>query len=148
VQAAPAPEPSATALEVAAVHEALARLRAGRDPAGALRLLDEHDGRYPDGLLRDEAAEIRVEALLALGRLDEALPRLEALPAVILNGSPRLRVARGELLAARGRCADALADFAALPSTTTDGELEQRVRRGRALCAPTEAPPATPAGAL
>jgi hypothetical protein len=131
---APAAEPSPAALEVAGVHEALARLRAGHDPAGALRLLDQHDGRYPDGLLRDEAAAIRVEALLALGRLDEALERLQALPAAVLNGSPRLRVTRGELLAARGRCPDAIADFAAVLSAAPDGEIEQRARRGRAMC--------------
>ena len=143
-----APGSPAAATEVAKVHDALALLRAGNNPAGALRLLDQYDRRFPDGLLRDEVAAIRVEALLASGRLREALARLEAIPSPILDRSPRLRVVRGELRAATGRCPDALPDFAAVLSGSVSEELERRAARGQAAClsepAPATGPDAVP----
>jgi hypothetical protein len=131
----PALDPSPAADEVAIIHDALERLRGGKDAAAALRLVDEHDRRFPDGLLRDEASVTRIEALLALGRTGEALDRLESVSGALLERSPRLRLARGELRAARGRCREALADFAALASTASPGdEIDRRLARGRAAC--------------
>ncbi|HXI57324.1 MAG TPA: hypothetical protein VNO55_14755, partial [Polyangia bacterium] len=71
---------SGAATEVTQMRDALARLRTERDPAGALALLDDYDRRFPGGLLRDEAAATRIEALLAVGQSTEALERLESIP--------------------------------------------------------------------
>jgi hypothetical protein len=120
--------------EVAIVRDALRRLRGEKDAAAALRLLDEHDQRFPDGLLHDETAVTRIEALLALGRDREALQRLEVLAPALLDRSPRLQVTRGELRAAQGRCADALGDFSAVAASQPAGELARRIERGRAAC--------------
>jgi hypothetical protein len=116
------------------MRNALARLRTERDPAGALALLDDYDRRFPGGLLRDEAAATRIEALLAVGQSKVALERLESLPSDLLDRWPRLRIARGELRANHGRCDDALADFAALLSGPAGDEIEGRAQRGRAAC--------------
>jgi hypothetical protein len=138
VVGAPAPEPSSAATEIAQVRDALQALRADKDPDQALRLLDDYDRRFPDGLLREEVVVTRIEALLAAGRSVEALDRLDAFPRALLDHSPRLRVARGELRAAHRRCAEALADFAAALSASPGGEVERRAARGRAACdAPT-----------
>jgi hypothetical protein len=131
---AAASPPSAATAEISMVHDALEQLRGEKDGAGALRLLDEYDRRFPQGMLRDEADATRVEALLALGRTADALDRLEAMAPALLDRSSRLRVARGELRAARGRCQDALADFAAVASARSGGELARRIDRGRAAC--------------
>jgi hypothetical protein len=46
-------------------------LRTG-DPARALELLDEHERRFPKGILAEERSAERVTALCALGRVDQA----------------------------------------------------------------------------
>jgi hypothetical protein len=120
--------------EVTLVRDALESLRKKHEPAAALRLLESHERRFPDGLLRDEAAVIRIEALLALGRSAEALTRLEAIRPALVDGSPRLLVARGELRARAGRCQEALADFAVVLSMPVDDDLDGRASRGRASC--------------
>jgi hypothetical protein len=122
------------ATEVGQLHDAIERLRTQGDPSGALRRLDDHDRRFPRGLLHDEAAAMRVEALLALGRSAEALDRLEAIPQDLVDRSPRLLVARGELRASQGRCRDALVDFDRLLAHSGPGEIVRRATRGRAAC--------------
>ncbi len=54
------------------------------DGARALALLDEHDGRFPAGVLNPESGALRVQALCAAGRVEEAraaAARLRASPA-------------------------------------------------------------------
>jgi hypothetical protein len=50
-----------------------------RDAPRALRLLDEHATRFPDGAMRGEVRWLRVRSLERAGRLDEALSESEAL---------------------------------------------------------------------
>lgn len=126
--------PSPALAEVTQMRDALKRLRADRDPAGALPLLDDYDRRFPAGLLHDEVSAMRIEALMALDRTGEALERVEALPDSLLARWPRLRVARGELRANHGRCLDAMADFAALLSLPPDDEIRRRAEAGRDAC--------------
>jgi TolA-binding protein len=45
---------------------------AAHDPARALRLLDDHRQRFPDGQLTQEATYVRVKALLERGSRAEA----------------------------------------------------------------------------
>lgn len=64
--------------EVAILSRATSELHSGR-PAGALRALDEHQRKFPRGLLVEERRAARVQALCALGRKSEAKPELERL---------------------------------------------------------------------
>ena len=68
-----AEEPAAQALgeQVAALNRARSALAAG-DATAALRALDDHDARFPDGVLAEEAAVMRIDALVAMGRREEA----------------------------------------------------------------------------
>jgi TolA-binding protein len=83
--AAPAASPATArskadrlAEEVAILSRATSELHSGR-AAGALRALDEHQRKFPRGLLVEERRAARVQALCALGRKSEAKPELERL---------------------------------------------------------------------
>lgn len=54
-----------------------ARRSLTQNPAHALSLVAEHDQRFPQGQLAEEAAFIEIEGLKRLGRLDEAKARTE-----------------------------------------------------------------------
>jgi hypothetical protein len=113
--------------------EVLLKLRHLRDPRAALQLLNEHDRRFPHGLLGTEAALARVDALLALDRRDDALAVLDG---IAFTGSVRageLQVLRGELRAKRGRCLEAIDDFSAILSTGRP-DLDERALFGRSGC--------------
>jgi hypothetical protein len=107
----PAPAPSAIAAEQALVSQAVRTLRDGHDARAALGLLAEHRGRFPTGALAAEATVLRIEALLDLGRRDEALTILEVTPVAGLPNADEQRVVRGELRAAKGRWREARQDF-------------------------------------
>lgn len=66
-------EPSTLGLrdELALIDEARTELAAGA-AASALATLSRYDARYANGLLREEATAVRVEALFAAGRTAEA----------------------------------------------------------------------------
>jgi len=66
-----APEPTASATssmpsELAALQQARAALGAG-DPARALSMLDAYGARFPHGAMTQEAAVLRIEALVRAG---------------------------------------------------------------------------------
>lgn len=143
--AAPAAEPGEAPSESRLLVEALRRLRRERDPAAALALLDRHRAAFPQGALQQEAAQARVEALIALHRSKDALAELDHLPLRPGDGAPRaaeLLLLRGELRAAAGRCQDAEVDFsAALASppgadraAPLSDEQGERALYGRASC--------------
>jgi hypothetical protein len=100
-----------------ALAAAMRRLRVDGDAAGALAVLDEGAARWTTGSFAPEAAALRVEALLALGRESAALAALEALPLSALPRGDEWRVVRGELRAQAGRWAGAAADFGAAIGT-------------------------------
>ena len=90
-----APEPPATparrlvavdplAEEVAILSKATSALRAG-NPAEGLRLLDEHQRRFPKGRLAEERRAARIQALCAMGKLSAAEAELSRLA----QSSPR-----------------------------------------------------------
>jgi hypothetical protein len=68
--------------EVASYEAARVSAELLRDAPRALRLLDEHRVRYPDGAMRGEVRWLRVRTLERAGKLDEALSESEALLAV------------------------------------------------------------------
>jgi outer membrane protein assembly factor BamD (BamD/ComL family) len=58
--------------EQLATVERAERALASGDAPEALRLVDEYDTKFPGGALLHEAAMVRIDALLKLGRPDEA----------------------------------------------------------------------------
>jgi len=85
LEPAPAEQPSPSARrsgtlaqEVAMLSRATADLQAGR-AADALKVLAEHQRKYPGGQLAEERRAARVQALCVLGRRAEAEAELERL---------------------------------------------------------------------
>jgi hypothetical protein len=128
--------PSRLAQESELLARALAMLRRQDDPRGALALLDEYQARFPaDGVLGPEAEVTRVEALVRLGRHQQALAILDAATPVAAGAGRELLAARGELRAAAGRCGDALGDFEAVLRVERARDLPaERALHGRASC--------------
>jgi hypothetical protein len=135
------PSPS----EAASLASAFRALRSDGDPSAALRSLDEYERQFPAGVLRNEARVARAEALIALGRREEALPWLMQLGGETDGRTGRLgartltrnvRLTRGELLVEAGRCAEATRDFGVL--ATGGGQRPDgatlRALWGRASC--------------
>ena len=131
----PPPAPVADAPDEARlVARAFRHLRSEGDAVAALAALDERDRQYGAGALGTEAALARAEALLLLGRTDEALPILVALRDPRTGLTPDVRVARAELLARARRCAEAVADFDALLAPSAPRATRERALYGRASC--------------
>jgi hypothetical protein len=123
-----APRPAASAI----LRQALERLRGARDPGAALALVEAHRSDLEAGSLAAEGDLVRLEALLALGRRDEAAQLLEAID--VPTSRRDLHLLRGELRAAEGRCTDAVADFQVARRPRPGDELDQRALHGQAVC--------------
>jgi hypothetical protein len=132
--------------EHALLTTALRRLRTEHDPVSALAALDDYRLRFPSGGLAPEAAMLRAEAFLQIGRKGDALDELDRLSLGQLPNSDERYVLRGELRAAVGRWREALRDFdivlrghaeeEAETGAATDMKLRDRFERalwGRAL---------------
>src|SRR5262245_13680226 len=134
---APAPPPPAPASalsgEAPLLSGALAQLRQKRDARAALAALDEYRTRYPNGTLKREAARARIDALLLLGRNDEALAELRDLTLQPGGRDQELRLIRGELTAASD-CKRAFADFDRILNEQAAAALVERALHGRAAC--------------
>jgi hypothetical protein len=81
---APQPKPPARkhdslAQEVALLSQATRSLRSG-DLAAALRKLDEHKRKYPQGMMREERRAARAQVLCSMGRVSEGNAELAGLP--------------------------------------------------------------------
>jgi len=86
------------AQEVAILSRAAGYLEAGR-PSDALRAIDEHQRKFPNGVLKEERYAARVQALCALGRRDEAAAELAHLSRLAPD-SPQVARARQSCAAA------------------------------------------------
>jgi hypothetical protein len=78
------PTPDPLVEEVAILSKATSALRAGK-PAEGLRLLSDHQRKFPNGRLAEERRAARIQALCALGRRTEAEAELTRLA----QSSPR-----------------------------------------------------------
>ena len=125
VAAADAPD------EARLVARAFRQLRSEGDANAALAALDERDHLFGAGTLATEAALARAEALLLLGRTDDALPILVGLRTGLTRD---VRVARAELLAKAKRCSEAIADFDAALAPGGGQATRERALYGRASC--------------
>jgi hypothetical protein len=139
---APATEPpplaeiagGAVAGEASELAAALRALRAERDPARALAILERNEQRFPAGPLRREATLARAEALASLGRRADALVVLDGVAVAGGESERAVALLRAELRAAAGRCNEAINDFShALAGEGTD-ELAARAFYGRGGC--------------
>lgn len=132
VARASAPSP-AVSQEIREMDRAMGYLRRDRDAVSALGALDGYIGRYPHGVLEKEARLARIDALLLLGRDDQALQALE-----LTSFDPGLRltellVIRAELRAAKD-CRRAEQDFGAALDRGPDARLLERILYGRGAC--------------
>jgi hypothetical protein len=84
--------PDRLAQEVSILSRAASELHAGR-AASALKAIDEHQARFPNGLLSEERRAARARALCALGRRAEADAELGRL-ARVAPQSPHVARAR------------------------------------------------------
>jgi hypothetical protein len=129
----PAPAPKAANGQTM-LGQALRSLRNDHDPLLALDILARHAALFPHSPLASERSMLEVEALLALGRHDEALLRLDGMS---LDNTPRSaerRVMRGELRARAQRWHEAAADFdQALASGSGSPAGQERALWGRAI---------------
>ncbi len=107
----PASQAAPPADEHALLTTALQRLRKAHDPVSALAALDDYRLRFPSGGLAPEAAMLRAEALLQIGRKGDALAELDRLSLGQMPNSDERYLLRGELRAAVGRWREALGDF-------------------------------------
>jgi hypothetical protein len=120
--------------EARLVARAFRHLRSEGDAAAALADLEERERHFGSGTLATEAALARAEALLLLGRTDEALPILVGLRDPRSGLTPEVRAARAELLAKAKRCAEAITDFDALLAPGAPPSTRERALYGRASC--------------
>ena len=74
-KATPPPPPANPDEELAALDDAITAARAGR-PAQALAAVDAHLAKFPQSALAQEREVIAIEALVTLGRRDDAKARL------------------------------------------------------------------------
>lgn len=123
----PAPLSASTVL-----REALEQLRGGHNPGAAVGLIDAHRAELASGSLAAEGDLVRLEALLALGRRDQAAHLLDALD--LPPGRRDLHLLRGEFRAGQGRCPDALVDFQAARRLQVADEVDERAVHGLAAC--------------
>jgi hypothetical protein len=130
------PSPSALAQESRLLAGAIHKLRQEHDPGQALAMLDEHRVRFAaKGALEPEANVTRIEALLRLGRHDQALGLLDGLALTTAGVGREMLVARAELRAEKGRRAVALNDFNLLLSADAPPDVvSERALYGRATC--------------
>ncbi len=70
-----------------------ARTRVGSDPAGAMRALDEHRARFPNGTFAQEREVLAIETLIRLGRRPEAKARADAFGRAFPTSAHRRRIA-------------------------------------------------------
>jgi TolA-binding protein len=132
----PLANPSALAQESRLLAGAIHKLRQERNPGQALAMLDQHRARFgAKGALEPEAEVTRIEALLRLGRHDQALGLLDAQVLTAAGVGREMLVARAELRAEKGRCGAALNDFNLLLAAETPPDLvTERALYGRATC--------------
>lgn len=121
--------------EAASLAAALSALKAGgRDNAArALQAIERHLQAFPGGALELEARVARVDALLVLGRRQDARRELSALPIERIGRQRELRLIRAELRA-DDDCRGALSDFQVLVEQPLPTPWAERALFGRGAC--------------
>jgi hypothetical protein len=133
--APPAIPSSRLGLEAASLEAALSALKAGgkTNASRALQGIDQHLREFPGGALELEARVARVDALLVLGRRQDARRELSALPLERVGRKSELRLIRAELRADED-CRSALSDFQVLVDQPLPAGWAERALFGRGAC--------------
>jgi len=121
------------ASEAALLGRAIKLLRGERDARAALVLLDSFEQGATAASMREEAALVRVEALMSLGDDRAALAVLDKLPLPGVANGPDLLLLRADLRAKATRCREAIEDYS-LSLTAGMPALDERALVGRASC--------------
>jgi hypothetical protein len=129
---AAAPSSSRLGLEARSLEAALKLLRSGNAALG-LQALDRHVVEFQGGTLDLEAQVARVDALLLLGRRQDARRALNTLPLERVGRRQELRLIRAELTADHD-CRRALDDFRTLSEQPLPTAWAERVLYGRGAC--------------
>lgn len=134
---APRPSPAAVptsrlGLEAASLEGGIKALR-NKEATRALELLNRHLAEFPEGALRLEARVARLDALLLLGRREEARRELATLPLNDVGRKQELRLVRAELEAEHD-CRRAIDDFDALLGQALTSAWAERALFGRGAC--------------
>ncbi len=121
--------------EAASLEGALTALRGGGSPRAtqALQKLEQHLREFPHGALDLEARVARVDALLVLGRRNDARRELSTLPIESVGRKNELRLIRAELRADQD-CSGALSDFQVLVDQALPTAFAERALFGRGAC--------------
>jgi TolA-binding protein len=132
------PSPSASSRlgqEAASLEAALSALKSGGkgNASRALLELDRHLQKFPGGTLELEARVAHVDALLVLGRRQEARRELSSLPIERVGRKSELRLIRAELRA-DDDCRAALGDFQVLVDQSLPSAWAERALFGRGAC--------------
>jgi hypothetical protein len=132
---APSAQSSRLGLEATSLEAALSALKAGgkSNALRALGAIDRHLREFPAGALELEARVARVDALLVLGRRQEARRELSALPIENVGRKNELRLIRAELRA-DDDCRAALSDFQVLVDQSLPAGWTERALFGRGAC--------------
>lgn len=129
------PAPSRLARESRLLASAITKLRQEGQPEQALTILDQHRLEFGAALLAPEADATRIEALLRLGRNDQALALLDGQRLSAQGLGREMLIARAELRADKGRTLAALADFDLVVSSSPRKDaIAERALYGRATC--------------
>jgi hypothetical protein len=115
------------------MDRAIGFLRRDRNAGAALAALDSYLGRYPHGSLEKEARLARIDALVLLGKNEQALNALETITFDLGLRSTELLVIRAELRAAKD-CRRAVEDFSVALGRGPDARLLERILYGRGAC--------------
>jgi tetratricopeptide (TPR) repeat protein len=129
----PAPAKAGDGEEVRLFSEAMRAWRSG-DARGALVRIEDYEDLYPEGHFAPEAILVKVDALQALGRSNEALSFLRYQSLAKLPRSTELEVIRAELSAKAGRCDEALIDLDQVLRRDPGDRLGARALYARASC--------------
>lgn len=122
--------------EAALLQASLVALRDRKDPDAALDTLAEYDRAHPDGQLREEALRVRVEALEAKGRIDDAIDAITTARHAGTSDNVEWLLVQAELQLRAHRYEAALDGFTRARGSTGSGVTphDARALAGSALC--------------
>jgi hypothetical protein len=113
---------------------AVRAMRTEKDARSALGTLDEYERHYPRGRFSAEADILRIDALTAVNRREDALIALDGLDLSHIPGALERHLQRAELRKRVGRWSEARSDFDWVLSHGPEHDLFERALWGKVEC--------------